>query len=208
LFRGQGAIFLTGLFGVFLFLLAARDIAGLLFSGRMADRTPVDGDERSRWKTALLVGLPTGLVSGLLGVGGGVMAVPLQRRVLGVPMRTAIANSAATIVVLSLVGTGFKHYGLIVNHPDLAWYQPAGLAIFLIPTAIVGATIGGRLTHVLPIKMVRWAFVLLLVVAGARMVHRAIQPTELSTIALTTDGYNGAAIARACGERSIDHPRP
>lgn len=208
-FRGNGAIYLTGLFGVFLFFVAARDVVGLLSPGSASDRPPDGPRKRSIWQIAVLVGLPTGFVSGLLGVGGGVIAVPLQRRILGVPMRTAIANSAATIVVLSMVGTGLKHYGLIVNHPELAWYQPAGLAVFLIPTAIIGATVGGRLTHVLPIKIVRWAFVAVLVAGGARMVQRTIQSaavtmSEVSTVTMS----NGAALARDPHDRAIGHALP
>ena len=46
------------------------------------------------------------------GVGGGVVAVPLQRRFLGVGLRSAIANSATLIVLLSVVGATAKNLAL------------------------------------------------------------------------------------------------
>ena len=174
-FRGNGALYLTGFFGLFLFYVAAQDTLRLAVNAPEPSEGPQAPGQGMSSRTSLLVSLPTGLVSGLLGVGGGVLAVPLQRRILGLPTRTAIANSSAMIVVLSLVGASFKHYGLIVNHPEYLWYDPARLAILLIPMAIVGAAIGARMTHVLPIRLVRGAFVVLLVVAGARMVYRAME---------------------------------
>ena len=129
---------------------------------------------RTGWQAALLVGVPTGFVSGLLGVGGGVVAVSLQRRYLGVGLRSAIANSAAMIIALSLVGATVKHVALMKNHPEYGWLEPAKLAALLIPMAIVGASVGGRLTHLLPLKVVRTAFAILLLVAGTRMVYWAI----------------------------------
>lgn len=166
IFRGAGAIYLTGMFGVFLLLVAMKDMRSM-FGAKRADVGMERGD--AWFRGVMLVGLPTGLVSGLLGVGGGVVAVPLQRRLLGVPLRSAIANSAGMIVVLSVVGAGVKHYGIWRHHAEIALGEPLRLALFLIPTAAAGAWIGSRLTHVLPLKWVRIAFVLLLLVVGLRM---------------------------------------
>ena len=86
---------------------------------------------------------------------------------------SANANSAALIVALSLVGTVVKHVALVRNHIGYTWTDPFGIAVWLIPTAILGALIGGRLAHLLPVRMVRTAFVVLLVVAGVRMMSRS-----------------------------------
>lgn len=226
-FRGDQSVYLTGLFGGFLFLVAARDVIGLVFErGSICGRADGEGappffetedglTESSpsplqrtgrRWRVALLVGLPTGFTSGLLGVGGGVLAVPLLRRFCRVPMPTAIANSAAMIVVLSLVGAICKHYSLAVNHPELSWHQPVVLGVFLIPTAMVGASIGGRLTHVLPLRMVRSAFVILLVVAGARMVYRTIPLMAPASGDPIAKARNGADVAPPSWISSVRGP--
>ncbi len=173
-FYGDRALYLTALFGCFLFYVAARDIIMMIRPPKVsaADADAATRIKRLGWRTALLVGLPTGFVSGFLGVGGGIMAVPLQRRFCRMPLRNAIANSAATIVALSLVSASLKHYALATAHPNIEWYRPMALAAVLIPTAIIGASIGGRLTHTLPVTWVRIAFIGLLIVAGVRMVLR------------------------------------
>ncbi len=166
IFRGSGSIYLTGMFGVFLLLVGVKDLR-LMFGAGKDERVAVGRD--GWFRGVMLVGLPTGLISGLLGVGGGVIAVPLQRRLLGVPLRSAIANSAGMIVVLSVVGAGVKHFGIWRHHAEIGLGDPVRLAVFLIPTAAMGAWIGGRLTHVWPLRVVRGAFVVLLVVVGLRM---------------------------------------
>ncbi len=173
LFQGAGSAYLTGMFGVFLLAIACRD-AWILWRGATESSHEASVESKpSGWRIGLLIGLPTGFISGLLGVGGGVLAVPLQQRICKLSVRTAIANSAATIVGLSVVGAAFKHYALAIRHPDIDWHEPFRLALVLIPTAVIGATAGGRLTHILPVRFVRLAFMILLMLAGARMVSRA-----------------------------------
>ncbi len=174
-FRGAGSNYLTGVFGVFLFLMAGRELGRLLGSSRRSVEQSVGRDSNTPWwRVAVLVGWPTGLVSGLLGVGGGAVAVPLQRRVCRIGIRTAIANSSAMIVLLSVAGASAKLAAITVNHPELRWQTPVSLAACLAPAAVIGSVIGSRLTHVLPVRLVRAAFAVLLVVAGTRMVMRAV----------------------------------
>ncbi len=173
-FRGERAVYLTALFGFFLFCVAGYEIKRLLSDRRGgSDDVRVTDAPVSRL-AAVLVGLPTGFVSGLLGVGGGVIAVPLLHRLLGLPIRSAIGHSAATIVALSLVGASAKHLALVRNHPEYSWDEPARLAMLLIPSAIIGAFLGARLTHTLPLRWVRRAFAILLLAAGAKMVYRIV----------------------------------
>jgi len=161
--------YLRGLFGVFLLTLCAVDLYRLLSPGQKADF--VQGD--FTWRRAALVALPTGIVAGLFGVGGGVMAVPLQRRFLGIPIRSAIANSATVIIATSFAGACAKNYAYVTAHGGSM--RSFALAAALIPTAMVGATLGSRLTHVLPTRNVKIAFFVLLALAAARMIYGALQ---------------------------------
>ena len=167
--RNQGYLVLV--FAGFMVCVAAADFHKMLC--RDGGERPSAAADNPIWKAALLVGLPTGFVSGLLGVGGGVVMVPLQRRVLHMPLRQAIANSATTIIALSLVGAASKNYALIAEGLD-PWWSAIAMAAVLIPTAMIGAFCGGKLTHTLPVGQVRLAFILLLLAFAIRMTLRAV----------------------------------
>ncbi|NOX58408.1 MAG: sulfite exporter TauE/SafE family protein [Planctomycetes bacterium] len=164
---GQSTLIL--IFGLFLLWVAGRQVFSLRSAsedsnGRIAD-PKLEG-----WRAALMIGLPMGFVAGLLGVGGGVVCVPFQTRFLRIPMRQAIANSAATILLLSLIGAILKNTAIAVHHHDVALNDSLVLAATLIPPAIIGSMIGSRLTHVLPAKALRIVLIALLLAASARMI--------------------------------------
>lgn len=181
-FSGVGEARLQALFGVFLFLVSAVDIANAASAQRAraaGSETPAAGRHARvgrtgvNWTRAFGVALPTGFFSGFLGLGGGVLAVPLQRRYLGLPIRVAIANSAAMIVALSAVGASFKNYAFYRDNNGS--FEPLWLAIVLIPTAIGGSLLGAKLTHQLPVRWIRLAFNVLLLVASLRLAWPALR---------------------------------
>ena len=187
-FAGEGEAYLRGLFGLFLLAVALSDLYRL-FRGRSSPTTP-DGAESPPkthdpvatdfgWLRAVAVAIPTGIVAGLLGVGGGVLAVPLQRKLLGIPIRTAIANSAAIIVATSFVGAVTKNYAFMADHDYTI--RSLCLAAILIPTAIIGSLNGSRLTHCLPLKIVKTAFFFLLLIAAVWLVYTAARALDRST---------------------------
>ncbi|MFC1782026.1 sulfite exporter TauE/SafE family protein [Planctomycetota bacterium] len=109
------------------------------------------------WKV-ICVGLPMGLVAGLLGIGGGALCVPAQQLILRIPLRRAIANSAATIMFTAVFGAIYKN-ATLTSH-NMSFVDSLHLAVMLIPTAIVGSYLGGRLVHKLPRKILRIAFII------------------------------------------------
>lgn len=173
-FAGEGEAYLRGLFGLFLFACAVYDIYRMWRKTDAAGAAPDGGAAaRPRWISLAAVALPTGFASGLLGVGGGILAVPLQRRFLHAPIRTAIANSAAIIVATSFVGALAKNYAVMSDVESSA--GPILLASVLIPTAVVGSLVGSRFTHRVPVQLVKGAFDLLLLLAAVRLTYSAIQ---------------------------------
>ena len=112
------------------------------------------------------VGGPMGFVAGLMGVGGGAVAVPLQQTFMRLPLRNCIANSTAIICITAGVGALIKNATL---PDDVSWVDSLKLAGLLAPTAIIGGYLGGGLTHVLPVKIVRIAFIGLLLVAAWKL---------------------------------------
>lgn len=113
------------------------------------------------WKV-LLVGLPMGFTAGLLGIGGGTIAVPAQQVFLQIPLRRAIANSSVTIVFIATIGAIYKNLTLAQHGVAIA--ESLKLAAMIIPTAIVGGYLGGKLTHILPRRALRVIFILFMLV--------------------------------------------
>jgi uncharacterized membrane protein YfcA len=85
----------------------------------------------------IISGLLIGAVSGLLGIGGGVLMVPFLSWFLRINMMTAIATSMLTVLLIS--ASGFFTSLLIHNQVDL--FLTAKLSI----AATIGALIGYRL---------------------------------------------------------------
>ncbi|GJM25972.1 MAG: UPF0721 transmembrane protein [Phycisphaerae bacterium] len=169
LFKGSGQATLILIFGIFLLWVAGRQVMAI-WADPIKPSDPANQPQRNGWRAALMIGAPMGFIAGLLGVGGGVICVPFQVRFLKIPLRQAIANSAATILVLSLVGAILKNCALVTGHSDIQLTESLTLAGTLIPPAIIGSMLGSRLTHTLPIKILRAALVLILLTAAARMI--------------------------------------
>jgi hypothetical protein len=112
-----------------------------------------------------------GLVSAVVGIGGGTMTVPYLQWC-NVPMRQAVATSSACGLPIALAGTtGFIVAGW--DAPALpAWssgylYWPAfaGIAV----ASVLLAPVGARLAHRLPTAVLKRFFALFLVFLGLRM---------------------------------------
>ncbi len=100
-----------------------------------------------------------GLVNGVFGGGGGMVAVPLLERIEGRGTAAAHASAIACILPASLV--------------SVVIYLIAGLAPWhiLLPTAIgavMGGALGAKLLPVLPPRAVDAVFALLMLLAGAK----------------------------------------
>jgi uncharacterized membrane protein YfcA len=104
-----------------------------------------------------VIGLVTGLYSGLLGLGGGFVVVPALTRWLDVPLKRALGTSLVVVAVLAVPGT-IAHY--LLGHVDL------GLAAWLIVGTVPGAWIGARLTAAAKERTVAISFSVVLAIAG------------------------------------------
>lgn len=115
-----------------------------------------------RW-TFSCVGFLTGVVSGLLGVGGGLVMVPLLTRWLGVPLKRALGTSLLTIAALVVPGT-LVHAAL--GHVD--WSIVGVLIVGSVPGALIGARLGLG-TRERTLRLLVGSFLLAVAVAyGAR----------------------------------------
>ena len=97
----------------------------------------------------LAIGLGGGLLSGLLGVGGGVIMVPLLVLWAGYAQRQAHAMSLGAIIPISIAG--IATYGI-------AGEVRYGYAIALAAGAVVGAQIGARLLAQIDERLLKVVF--------------------------------------------------
>lgn len=104
--------------------------------------------------------LGAGAISGLLGVGGGIVKVPALNTFCGIPIRVAAATSAFMIGVTA-AASSFIYW----NRGDIAPGVSAAVALGALPAGLLGARLSERF-HARSLKILM-AIVLLLV--GARM---------------------------------------
>jgi uncharacterized membrane protein YfcA len=92
------------------------------------------------------VGLLIGLVSGLLGVGGGIVLIPILLYGFGFPFRKAAATGIGVALLVSTVGTVFHARAHNVH---------LGLAMVLLIGAGISAQVGAVMTSRLPARTLR-----------------------------------------------------
>ncbi len=166
LFSGDNERALRVLFGVFLLYVVARNVWKLANPGAAPATGAAPADTNASAPRALGVGGAMGVSAGLLGIGGGALCVPALQVVLAVPLRSAIATSATTIASTAWLGAIAKNLSLAGDGSPL---RSLALAACLAPTAMVGSWFGGLLTHRLPARVVRAAFVMLMLLAAYKM---------------------------------------
>lgn len=113
--------------------LLAWQAVGILRGGR--GHSQGAGVRGTAWAYAG-IGLLAGSISGLLGIGGGLIMVPLMAGALGVPLKRALGTSLVAIVLLVVPGT-IVHTAL--GHID--WAIFAVITIGAVPGARVGANL-------------------------------------------------------------------
>lgn len=115
---------------------------------------------------AVAIGIGTGVVSGLLGVGGGIFLVPGMVLFLGMTQHLAEGTSLLVIIPTALVGA-FTLYR--------QGYVLLLAAAILGAGGIAGAFIGSRIALSVPSHTLRVIFALYLVLMGVRVVVPARQ---------------------------------
>ena len=119
------------------------------------------------------IGTPVGFGAGLLGIGGGLITVPLTQSFSRLTLPRAIAISSGLMCFTSVVGAVVKDLTLNdlkgAGGQSLQVLEALQMAAWIFPTAIIGAWIGARLTHALPVNWIRAVFIVVLVVAAVKM---------------------------------------
>lgn len=153
---------------VFAVLLLA--VALWLFIG-FKPRDEADGSLSFSWRVLVPAGFVIGGIGALLGIGGGIMMVPLLLFGGLATARTAGTSSAAVFVIVLVGALTYLFTGL--GNPDLpAWtagylYGPA--ILFTAASAILCAPLGARLGRRLSPNLFKRLFALLLVIVAVKL---------------------------------------
>lgn len=116
------------------------------------------GDRELPVGRVLLDGLVVGLVTGLVGAGGGFLVVPALALLGGLPMPVAVGTSLLVIAMKSFAGLGGYLTSVSMDWPLVA-------AVTL--AAIAGSLVGARLTSRVPEAALRKGFGYFVLLMGA-----------------------------------------
>lgn len=123
-------------------------------------------DARPTWSRLGPIGGGTGVLAGLLGIGGGIVMVPLMQLVCRLQLRRAIAASASVMWVSAIIGAGLKVWTLPEHGQSRV--EAVSLAAAMAVGAVGGAPIGAWMTHRLKLPALRVVISVVLAIGGAR----------------------------------------
>jgi uncharacterized protein len=115
-----------------------------------------------------LAGILIGTISGLVGVGGGVVMIPLMVLGMGLSTKRAVSTSLAVVMFTGIVGaagyvaTGFRDVQDLLSLPPL------------IVGSVIGAPLGVRVRDRLPENVVRIGFGVFMVIVALRLFGEAL----------------------------------
>lgn len=112
------------------------------------------------WIWTTVIGFIAGLLGGLLGVGGGLVLVPLFHYALKMNMHSAIATSLAVIVPTAFVATLPNAFS---GH--VYWRAFFFAALF----SIVGSYIGAKISMNIDVALLKKIFAIFLILVAIRM---------------------------------------
>jgi uncharacterized membrane protein YfcA len=97
------------------------------------------GSVRTEWWRPTVIGAGAGLLSGLLGIGGGLLMVPAFTGWIRLPIKEALGTSLACVAVLAIPGT--ITHALLGN---IDWLYALPLCVGIVPGARIGSHLAIR----------------------------------------------------------------
>jgi uncharacterized membrane protein YfcA len=157
------ARFVSGTFQLVLFAVVMLMAAGFMFRDSGPAPDPDDQPSTVRLQTLPIIageGIAVGVLTGLVGVGGGFLIVPAMVLISKVPMKTAVGTSLLVIALKS--AAGFYEY----THQVQVDYLFIGAFSAL---AIVGIYLGSQWVKYIAQQTLKRAFAIFVVVMGVAM---------------------------------------
>ena len=123
----------------------------------------------------MMVGMASGILVGLLGIGGGFIMIPMMLYILRMPINVTIGTSLFQIIFITAAATLL--HALTTHAVDIV------LAALLLIGSVIGAQYGARLSHRVPTYLLRALMAALLLIVAARLAYGLfITPQEIFTL--------------------------
>ena len=122
------------IFGIFFAIMAVMMFMKAETKSKAEANTDVP--ENYDWKLGTVCSVVVGFIASILGIGGGIIHVPMMTYLLKFPVKTAIATSTAILTVSAFSGA-VSH--AVLGH--VVWIPALGLSV----GAVIGAQVGVRL---------------------------------------------------------------
>jgi hypothetical protein len=142
-----------------------RDAAAEEGADAEADRHDAPAGRPRNMGVGVIGATGAGIASALLGIGGGVIKVPLMHLVMGIPLRVATATSNLMVGITAAASAVIY---LLHGQIDPYVAGPTAIGVFL------GASAGSRLAHRVDLRVLRWLFVAVLLYTAVQMLLRAL----------------------------------
>ena len=138
----------------------------MILAAGMMIRNGIDSDKHKEVSVSkfvlILEGVVVGIITGLVGVGGGFLIIPALVLVAGLEMRVAVGTSLFIIAAKSALGF-YKYLDVLrAEKLNVNWEL---LVIFTV-IGIIGSFVGGRLSNKIPQKALKRGFGFFLIVMG------------------------------------------
>jgi uncharacterized membrane protein YfcA len=142
-----------------------RAATGRAADDSLAARMSGPGYRVHRLGFGALGSVGAGVVSALLGIGGGLIKVPVMHVVMGVPLRVATATSN---LMIGITASASAIIYLLRGGIDPYVAAPTAIGVFL------GASLGSRAAHRIDVRILRGLFVAILLYTAWQMLQRAL----------------------------------
>ncbi|TGB02208.1 sulfite exporter TauE/SafE family protein [Halobacillus salinus] len=170
-FKTDGYSLVFGIIMIFvsaLFFLPRREAGSPLFKSGIKREKELNG-EIYTYHMPIVVGFllsfVVGLLSGLLGIGGGSLLTPAMILLFSIPPHIATATSMFMIFFASISSSGMH---ILLGHVEWAH------TLYFIPGAYVGGMLGAKVNRKLNGHLVEWVLRVLLILIGIRLIWQGI----------------------------------
>lgn len=151
-----------------LFFIPRKQSPMAIFQQGIKREKMVDGKSYT-YSMPLIIGLVlsfiVGLLSGLLGIGGGSLMVPAMILLFHIPPHIA-ASTSMFMIFFASISSSATH--VVLGHVEWAY------TLYFIPGAYLGGTLGALINRKLNGKIVEWFLRILLILIGIRLMWQGI----------------------------------